>query len=64
MTGKPWYQSKTIWLNIISGIVAILTQANIIAILPPSKLPLVAAITAVANIVLRLITDTTIGVKP
>lgn len=63
MTGKPWYRSRTIWLNTIGGLVALAAQVP--AMLAPFDLPADwqgaiakgAALALLAgNIVLRLVT--------
>lgn len=57
---KKWYLSKTVWFNVITGIVAIAGElSNTFKI---SKNPEIwAGIISVGNIVLRLITSTTIA---
>jgi len=56
---KVWYQSKTLWVN-FAGLVTLLAQwtsgANLI---PPE---LLATILAVANFVLRFLTDQPISI--
>lgn len=58
---KKWYQSKTIWLNIITGVLAILALPEFISLLPVSELPYVALVNAVGNAILRMINTTTIS---
>lgn len=60
---KPWYQSKTIWINVIAGILEIIAiagtfpGADAIAMwLPPA--------TAVLNIIMRRLTSVPIEGSP
>jgi len=51
---KVWYQSRTIWTN-VAGLVALLAQwASGTNLIPPE---MIATILAVANFVLRFLTD-------
>ena len=52
---KPWYQSRTIWFNIIFGLTQVLASADVIAVFPPSAVPYTAAAQSILNILLRLI---------
>ena len=54
MGTKPVYLSKTVWVNVLTGIVMTLTASDVLAVLPKDALPLVGTVVAVANIVLRL----------
>lgn len=54
---KPWYKSKTVWINILTMIVALLTVPEIGSVVPESAMPYILLITAYANIFLRFITD-------
>jgi len=57
---KSWFQSKTIWANIILAALGIISEVS--NIFPVSQYPkLWVSITAVLNILLRLITGTPIG---
>lgn len=64
MDSKPWYASKTIWVNIVAFVA---TMAMVFGVDLPFELTaevqaeIVAAIMAVVNIVLRFVTDTPIG---
>lgn len=64
MQTKPWYLSKTIWINILMGVVTIVGEVS--NIFPISKHPtLYASVVTIANIALRLLTGTPItGTKP
>lgn len=56
---KPWYQSKTIWLNIAATAATLgdaLTGAGILG-------PQAAAAVAIGNVLLRAVTTTPIGSK-
>lgn len=54
---KPFWQSKTFWINSVTLLVTALTWAAGSAVVPPSWQPVITAGLAVANILLRLITD-------
>lgn len=58
MEPKPWWQSKTIWVNALTLAVLIIgvlvTQDGVI---PESWLKWLAAVSAVVNVVLRFITE-------
>ena len=62
MPNKSIFVSKTFWLNFIMGILMVLTSQDILTILPANSTAIVAAITAVLNIVLRMLTNTTVTV--
>lgn len=55
-TPKKWYLSKTLWFNIISGIVALLALPEFISLITEDALPYIALITALGNMILRGIT--------
>jgi hypothetical protein len=55
---KPWWQSKTIWLNVISGLLEGAQLFIGVQFIPPGILTLV---TNVLNIVLRKMTSQPIG---
>jgi hypothetical protein len=59
MDKKPWYASKTIWLNMILVIASALSASNIE--LPPEALKWIAVSGAIANGLLRTITSQPIG---
>jgi hypothetical protein len=59
---KPWYQSKTIWFNIISGIIGVLAIPQFISVLPSFVLNYVVVVNAIGNWILRTyFTSTSIG---
>lgn len=68
MAEKPWYLSKTIWANVVAFIIAALTtvlQMTEVIDLGPHGPTIISGITsaiAVANIILRAITKSPIGV--
>ncbi len=61
MEAKPWWQSKTIWFNIITLGLAVLALPELISILPVMTLPYLAFINALGNMVLRFMTEKPIG---
>lgn len=50
------FNSRTFWLNTAAALVAILSAAEVVTIIPLRFMPLVAAIVAVANLYLRAVT--------
>jgi len=54
---KPWYKSKTLWFNVVSGAVMLASEAASLGIDPKIS----AAVITVGNLVLRLLTHE--GVK-
>ena len=50
-------RSKTIWFNLITGILAILALPEIVAVLPVTFLPQLAVINALGNLILRVLTN-------
>lgn len=60
---KPWYQSKTIWIQILA---AVATMANEVSGLFPREqfYPTLVAVSSIATVVSRLLTSQPIqGVK-
>jgi hypothetical protein len=53
-TPKPWYQSKTVWLNGLTILALGLSLPEVSSIVPPAAIKYVAALNAVANLVLRM----------
>lgn len=58
MDSKPWYTSKTLWLNAIAFGALILQSFGTGFVIAPEEQ---AGILVVLNILLRLITKTSIG---
>ena len=62
MESKPWYASKTLWVNAIAVVLALVGAFGIdIDVTPETQAALVGGIMAVVNIVLRLTTTTAVG---
>lgn len=49
-----YLQSWTLWLNVLTLLPIILTDTDILAIIPPGWTPYLAAFLALANILLRV----------
>jgi len=60
--GKPWYRSKTVWVNVVA-LIAVLASFKGVEIAPEEQAQIVAGILAVVNILLRFITDEPITIK-
>ena len=52
---KPWFESKTLWVNALTGIITLVTSLS--GTLPPEGGKYVAMFLVVANVVLRLLTS-------
>jgi hypothetical protein len=59
---KSIFVSKTFWVNVISGILGILSLPQV-AQLPPSVLMYIGVITPLLNVILRRISDTPVIFK-
>ena len=54
---KPWYASKTLWFNILFGLVAVAGLFGFADFEPtPQVTEIVAIVVAVINMILRLVT--------
>ena len=59
---KRWYQSKTMWANLIAGAVTVAGVFGVeVGLTPEAQAQLVAGIMVVINIILRLVTKQRIG---
>ena len=63
MITKPWYQSKTIWFNILIGIVGILSLPTTLQLFPVVDMPFLLGINAAGNWILRTYFTST-GIAP
>jgi hypothetical protein len=66
MTSKPWWRSRTIWLNAIAGLLAFV-EVNFHLLqgeLSPKAYLIYGGIVAFANVALRLVTNTGVHVAP
>ncbi len=57
LSGKRWWQSKTLWFEVVTGVAgvtAVLTTEGLIA---PGALAVVVVVDRVAQAVLRFMTD-------
>ena len=62
MVSKPWYQSKTLWFNLIGGIGAISVIAGVdLGITPETQAKAAVGAIAIVNFLLRFITNQGIG---
>lgn len=60
---KPWYESKTIWANLLVTLAAILLLASEQLNLSPEATQWLLFLAGVANILLRTVTDQPITTK-
>tara|TARA_R110000787_G_C13392686_1_gene442769 strand:- start:1294 stop:1488 length:195 start_codon:yes stop_codon:yes gene_type:complete len=64
MEAKKWFESKTLWVNLLAGIGAITGAIGIdIGLTPEMQLSVVTAIMAVVNVVLRVKTKQPVVLK-
>jgi hypothetical protein len=64
MDSKAWFQSKTLWANLIAGAVTIAGVFGLdLGLDETMQAQLVAGVMVVVNIVLRLVTDKPIAPK-
>lgn len=56
MTPKKWYESKTLWFNVIAFVIAVLENYGYTGVLPDEWLQFVPLVVIVVNFLLRLIT--------
>jgi len=56
---KQWWKSKTLWVNILSGIAVMIPQVR--DAVPPSHQPYYVAALTLVNVALRAVTGKPIG---
>ncbi len=62
MESKPFWASKTLWVNLVAVAAAVFGAFGLdIGLDPETQIALVGGVMAVVNIVLRLVTKTTVG---
>lgn len=54
---KPFYASKTCWVNGITFALLALAQPEVGGLVPPRAIPYVAALNVILNLALRLLAD-------
>lgn len=60
---KKWYQSKTIWFNVILGLAAAVSAVSESGNLSAEQASVLAAVGALANLALRFFTDAPLETK-
>ena len=63
MTTKAWWKSKTVWFNVLSLGIAVLSIPQWLEVVPASAVPWVGLLVALGNIYLRHLTNKPIGLK-
>jgi hypothetical protein len=63
MTAKPWWHSKTLWFNLLSALVAVLQLQEVVTLVPAQYGSALAALIAVCNVGLRLITSQALATR-
>lgn len=59
---KKWYQSKTVWFNIITAALAVVSEVS--NIFPMTSHPKVwVTVTTIGNLILRFLTTGALGAK-
>lgn len=64
-TPKPWWESKTIWLNVLVGVVGVVEASTDVLkpLLPADVVGGLVTAVALANVVLRAVTKTPVATK-
>lgn len=60
---KNWYQSKTLWFNILTTLVAVIGEVTKTLPLNAGTTKIFGIILVVGNMLLRLVTNTAIGTE-
>ncbi len=64
MDSKPFWASRTLWINAIALVAAVSGAFGFeLGLDPETQTALVAGVMAAVNIVLRLVTDSAVGVS-
>lgn len=63
METKPWYQSKTIWANIIVGLSLFFAAPELVPVLPEGSERWLLLVQATLNILMRFISTTAVSVS-
>jgi hypothetical protein len=62
---KAWFESKTVWFNIITGIIAVLALPTVLQVVPTAWMPAIGIVDSIGNWVLRVyFTSTAIETAP
>ena len=62
METKPWFASKTMWVNFVALLAAVLGAFGMdLGLDPDTQVALVGGVMAVVNIVLRFVTKSAVG---
>lgn len=62
MQSKPFWTSKTLWVNVVALVASVTGAFGIdVGLTPEAQASIVGGIMAVANIVLRLVTKQPVG---
>ena len=60
---KPWYKSRTYWLNIVTGALAVSAMPEVAAVLPAESLKWIALTNVLGNMLVRNVTAGGISIK-
>ncbi len=60
---KAWYHSKTMWVNILSAVVAGLEAGDVVQLIPAEHQPLFLTALSVANVLLRTVTSSGVSIR-
>lgn len=60
---KKWHQSKTVWFNVVFGLAAAVSAVLESGNLSAEQASVLAAVGALANLVLRFLTDAPLDVR-
>lgn len=63
MESKPWYKSKTLWVNLLAGVAALTGAFGVdVGLTPEVQASIAAGVVALINLVLRLVTKQPVSV--
>jgi hypothetical protein len=51
---KSWYESKTVWVNVITTVLAVLALLPEGGLVPPQAVPYILLVDGILNVVLRI----------
>lgn len=58
---KPFWQSKTVWFNLVTAVLAVLALPEFVHLVPTSWLPYIGLVSAIGNTVLRSVSTQPLG---
>jgi hypothetical protein len=53
---KKFYESKTLWFNVITVLLAVLALPELVSLIPEDSMPYIALANGIGNMILRFLT--------